>query len=122
VNFAIADIARRIAYTQARNGVDPAIAARKATDQAGVLVAWVLFIAPVMGLFTLGALQSPIGMLLVAPLDFIGILILVRIHASIIRPANQKLIYAIPTGALVLTGGCYVCCLFFLMFINLLRS
>ena len=122
VNFAIGDIARRIAYTQARNGVDPAIAARHATDQAGALVAWVLFIAPVMGIFTLGALRSPVGLLLVAPLDVIGIIILIRIHTAIIRPANQRLIYAIPTWVLVVTGGMYVSGLFFLMFVRLMRS
>ena len=122
LNFAIGDISRRIAYTQARNGVDPAIAARHATDQAGALVAWVLFIAPVMGIFTLGALQSPVGLLLVAPLDLIGIVILIRIHTAIIRPADQRLIYAIPTWVLVVAGGAYVSGLFFLMFSKLMRS
>ena len=122
VNFAIGDISRRIAYTQARNGVDPAIAARHATDQAGALVAWVLFIAPIMGIFTLGALGSPIGMLLVGPLNIIGIVILIRIHTAIIRPADQRLIYAIPTWVLVVAGGTYVSGLFLLMFISLMRS
>ena len=122
VNFAIGDISRRIAYTQARNGVDPAIAARHATDQAGALVAWVLFIAPIMGIFTLGALGSPIGMLLVGPLNIIGIIILIRIHTAIIRPADQRLIYAIPTWGLVVAGGLYVSGLFFLMFIKLMWS
>lgn len=122
VNFAIGDISRRIAYTQARNGVDPMIAARQATNQASALVAWVLFIAPVMGIFTLGALRSPLGLLLVAPLDLIGIIILIRIHTANIRPADQRLIYAIPTWVLVVAGGAYVCGLFFLMFIKLMRS
>ena len=121
VNFAIGDISRRIAYTQARNGVDPTIAARHATNQASALVAWVLFIAPVMGIFTLGALGSPIGMLLVGPLNIIGIVILIRIHTAIIRPADQRLIYAIPTWGLVVAGGLYVIGLFLLMLVNYMR-
>jgi hypothetical protein len=122
LNFAIGDISRRIAYTQARNGVDPTIAARHATDCAGQLVAWVLFIAPVMGIFTLGALGSPPGMVIIAPVDIIGLVILIRIHTAIIRPADQRLIYAIPTWVLVVAGGTYVSGLFLLMFISLMRS
>jgi hypothetical protein len=122
LNFAIGDISRRIAYTQARNGIDPTIAARHATDCAGQLVAWVLFIAPMMGIFTLGALGSPLGMLLVGPLNIIGIIILIRIHTAIFRPADQRLIYAIPTWVLVVAGGLYVTGLFLLMVISLMRS
>jgi hypothetical protein len=121
LNFAIGDISRRIAYTQARNGVDPAIAARHATNCAGQLVAWVLFIAPMMGIFTLGALGSPLLMLIVAPLNVIGMVILIRIHTSMIRPSNQRLVYAIPTWVLVLAGGAYVTGLFLLMVIDHMR-
>jgi hypothetical protein len=85
-------------------------------------VAWVLFIAPMMGIFTLGALGSPLGMLLVGPLNIIGIIILIRIHTAIIRPADQRLIYAIPTWVLVVAGGLYVTKLFLLMVISLIRS
>jgi hypothetical protein len=75
-----------------------------------------------MGIFTLGALGSPIGMLLVGPLNIIGIVILIRIHTAIIRPADQRLIYAIPTWGLVVAGGLYVCGLFFLMFVKILTA
>ena len=122
LNFALGDISRRIAYTQARNGVDPAIAARHATDCAGQLVAWVLFIAPIMGIFSLAGLSSPRAMAIAAPLDIIGIVILIRIHTLIIRPANQRLVYAIPTWVLVLVGGLYVSGVFLLMVVLYLFS
>ena len=122
LNFALADLSRRFAQGQARRGVDPGIAARHGTNQAGALVAWVLFIAPVMGIFTLGALGSPPGMVIIAPVDIIGLVILIRIHTAIIRPADQRLIYAIPTWVLVVAGGTYVSGLFLLMFISLMLS
>ena len=122
INLALADLSRRIAQSQARQGVDERTAAHHATNQAGALMAWAFFIAPVMGLFTLGALGSPPGMVIIAPVDIIGLVILIRIHTAIIRPANQRLIYAIPTRTLVVVGGLYVCGLFLLMFINLMRS
>lgn len=122
LNFALADLSRRFAQGQARRGVDPGIAARHGTNQAGALVAWVLFIAPVMGLFTVGAYGSPIAMLFVAPLNIIGMVILIRIHTAIIRPADQKLVYAIPTWILVVVGGAYVSGLFLLMIYRILSA
>jgi hypothetical protein len=122
LNFALGDISRRIAYSQARNGVDPLTAARHGTDCAGQLVAWILFVAPVMGILSLAALAAPRAMLIVAPLDMLGLLILIRIHTFIVRPANQRLIYAIPTWVLVLVGGLYVTGFFFLMVVLRLLS
>jgi len=122
INYMHGDIARRLAQGQAARGVEPATAARHGTDQAAALLSWVFFIAPVMGVFTLGALGSLGAMILVAPLDLIGILILIRIHTAMVRPANRKLVYAIPTWLLVVTGGAYVAGLFLLMIFVLLTS
>ena len=102
--------------------VMPGVLMLEALAQAAALLSWVFFIAPVMGVFTLGALGSLGAMILVAPLDLIGVLILIRIHTAMVRPANQKLVYAIPTWLLVVTGGAYVSGLFVLMIYALLTS
>jgi hypothetical protein len=84
-------------------------------------LAWIFFVAPVMGIFTLGAMSSFIGMLTVVPLTALGLLILGRIVAKNNGRADQRLVYRVPTWVLVLTGGAYVMGLFLLMIVNYMR-
>lgn len=122
IDLALADIARRMAYSQARRGVDPRTAARHGSDQAAALMAWLFFIAPVMALFTLSALASPLSLLIVAPLDAIGVLILIRIQGATVRRADERPVYALPTWLLVVVGGLYVCGIFLLMIVAVLAA
>ena len=117
IDLALGDIARRIARSQARQGVHPALATRHGVTGANAFVAWLFFIAPVMALFTLGGLGSPIGFVLAAPLDALGIIIAIRIRRMIQGRADQRMVYRIPTWALVVGGGCYVFGLCWLMVI-----
>ena len=121
IDMSLADIARRIAQAQARKGVHPALAAQHGVAGANALLAWIFFVAPVMGIFTLGAMSSFIGMLTVVPLNALGLLILGRIVAKNNGRADQRLVYRVPTWVLVLAGGGYVMGLFLLMIVNYMR-
>ena len=120
IDLALGDIAQRIARSQASRGVNPALASRHGVNGANALLAWCIFIAPMMALMTFAGLMSPSGLVLIAPLDAIGVLILIRIHAMINARGDQRLVYRIPTWVLVVAGGCYVCGIFILMFLAIL--
>lgn len=106
IGLAQADIAYRTAKAQGRKMVDPAVAAQHAVDVATAVPMYLIFILPitVVTLIAPWTLDPFMGAWRIAHAT-IGIVIGLRLIRWVQEPATNRLVYRIPTLALVIVGG-----------------
>lgn len=105
LTLAHATMAKRRAEKLAQQGVPPLLAADRAYLSTTAVLAWLFFIAPVMGFSyfaTLAALViSPLAVVVWAPEALLCTVLSIRVLNFQTAPADRTLVYRVPTIAVV---------------------
>ena len=114
-----AGIASRVARSHAGRGVPPALAADHGVLAASAIIAYVVFVAPMLMLSTLGVFSSILGPFVFGPEVVMGWVLGVRLIRWVQEPADRRMIYRIPTWLIVVVGGLWTCGLVLLMLVGI---
>lgn len=114
-----AGIASRVARSHAGRGVSPTLAADHGVRAATAVLAYFIFIGPMLMLSTLGVFSSLFGPFVFGPEALMGWVIGVRLLRWMHEPADRRMVYRIPTWLIVVVGGVWACCLVLLMLLGI---
>lgn len=127
LTLAHATMAKRRAEKLAQQGVPPVLAADRAYLSTTAVLAWLFFVAPVMGFSYLATLLTvaiaPLGLVVWAPEALLCTVISIRVLNYQTAPADRTLVYRIPTVAIICAFALWTMLAFTLVLIGfLIRS